>query len=127
MADIAVELELVVVDKIAVQLTLVKHVDLVVDILNNCCTYFEEDVLEMAQQQEFPPQVTEPKKTKQLQKLSSMIAKVLVNFLYLYFFVESFVQPVLHQFFLLSVVYLSWVLALSSVSVVYLFSVVELV
>lgn len=127
MADIAVELELVVVDKIAVQLTLVKHVDLVVDILNNCCTYFEEDVLEMAQQQEFPQQVTEPKKTKQLQKLSSMIAKVLVNFLYLYFFVESFVQPVLHQFFLLSVVYLSWVLALSSVSVVYPFSVVELV
>lgn len=127
MADIAVELELVVVDKIAVQLTLVNHVDLVVDILNNCCTYFEEDVLEMAQQQEFPQQVTEPKKTKQLQKLSSMIAKVLVNFLYLYFFVESFVQPVLHQFFLLSVVYLSWVLALSSVSVVYPFSVVELV
>lgn len=127
MADIAVELELVVVDKIAVQLTLVNHVELVVDILNNCCTYFEEDVLEMAQQQEFPQQVTEPKKTKQLQKLSSMIAEVLVNFLYLYFFVESFVQPVLHQFFLLSVVYLSWVLALSSVSVVYLFSVVELV
>lgn len=127
MADIAVELELVVVDKIADQLTLVNHVELVVDILNNCCTYFEEDVLEMVQQQEFPQHVMEPKKTKQLQKLSSMIAKVLVNFLYLYFFVESFVQPVLHQFFLLSVVYLSWVLALSSVSVVYLFSVVELV
>lgn len=68
MADIAVELELVVVDKIVVQLKLVNHVDLAVDILNNCCTYSEEDVLEMVLQQEFQRPVMEPKKSKQLRK-----------------------------------------------------------